>query len=208
MLEAIIQRFADGNKAQFAKLVGLSPQGISSWFARKNFDSELIYSKCVGISSHWLLTGEGDMLEKKKPESHLKDCYSDNDGIPLIPIDAMAGVLSGEIQVMNYECERYIVPEFRGADFLIRVKGDSMYPLYNSGDIVACMRVPMKDLFFQWNKAYVLDTNQGAIIKRIRRGSDENHILIVSENRDYEPFELHLKNVYAVALVVGVIRPE
>lgn len=130
------------------------------------------------------------------------------EGIPLIPIEAMAGALTSEQTVFEYECERYVVPVFKGADFLIPVKGSSMYPKYNSGDIVACQRVPMSDLFFQWNKVYVIDTTQGPLIKRIKPGSDKEHILIVSDNEKYDPFELPNSAIRAVALVIGVIRLE
>jgi phage repressor protein C with HTH and peptisase S24 domain len=130
------------------------------------------------------------------------------EGIPLIPIDAMAGVGKGEFQIMEYECERYVVPMFRGAEFLIQVKGSSMIPKYNSGDVVACKKLPLNDIFFQWNKVYVLDTVQGALVKRIKKGSDNDHILIVSDNEQYEAFELHKNQINGVALVIGVIRLE
>ena len=185
----------------------------------------------------WLIEGEGDkflygsqeeneknirhLIEEEETEERLKEIEkhfnplpeakpvtSPSEGIPLIPISAMAGAFAGEQTVLEYECERFIVPIFKGADFLINVRGNSMYPKYNSGDIVACKRVPLKDIFFQWNKVYVLDTDQGPLVKRIKPGFDENHILIVSDNTDYEPFELHLNSIYNVALVLGVIRLE
>ena len=83
-----------------------------------------------------------------------------------------------------------------------------MQPTYYSGDLVACQRVPLNDLFFQWNKTYVLDTAQGPLIKRIRRGSDEQHVLIVSDNPEYEPFELSKDQFHGVALVRGLVRLE
>lgn len=83
-----------------------------------------------------------------------------------------------------------------------------MQPTYYSGDLVACRRVSLDDLFFQWNKIYVLDTMQGPLIKRIRRGSDENHVLIVSDNTNYEPFELSKDQFHGVALVCGLVRIE
>ena len=67
MVEALIAHFTNGNKAQFAKVLGVSPQTISAWTTRNTFDSELIYTKCRGISSSWLLTGEGDMLKSGSP---------------------------------------------------------------------------------------------------------------------------------------------
>nr|DAO18612.1 MAG TPA: putative transcriptional regulator [Caudoviricetes sp.] len=172
------------------------------------------------VNIEWLMTGRGEMFNKEpKVSSKQQPTIADErpvaspatrpgDGIPLIPIEAMAGALTGEQTVLEYECERYVVPVFKGADFLIPVKGSSMYPKYSSGDIVACQRVPMSELFFQWNKVYVIDTNQGALIKRIKPGSDKEHVLIVSDNEKYDPFELPYSAIHAVALVIGVIRLE
>lgn len=129
-------------------------------------------------------------------------------GIPLIPIEAMAGVLSGNsTQVMEQECEHYNIPMFKGAEFLIRVSGDSMQPKYYSGDIIACKRLRL-DTFFQWNKVYVIDSEQGVIVKRVRPGHDDKHVIMVSENEAYAPFELPLEKVYSIALVIGVVRAE
>ena len=183
----------------------------------------------LGLSRDWLRTGKGPQFEtgkfdkerfakgykafreaKDSKENRPVAIPTDNpkEGIPLIPVNAMAGALTSEQSVLEYECDRYVVPVFKGADFLIPVKGSSMYPKYSSGDIVACKRVPMTDIFFQWNKVYVLDTNQGALIKRIKKGSDAEHILIVSDNKDYEPFELPIRCINNVAIVIGVIRLE
>ena len=182
------------------------PNGISE----DNISRFLAYAPDVNVV--WLLTGEGEMLKTEHtsggmpPVAHQTD--NPKEGIPLIPFSAMAGALMGEQTALEYECERYVVPAFSGADFLMQVKGSSMVPTYISGDIVACRRVPMSDLFFQWNKPYVLDTAQGAIIKRIKPGSDKQHVLIVSDNKDYDPFELPYEDIYAVALVIGIIRLE
>ena len=86
----------------------------------------------------------------------------------------MAGAFTSDISVMEYECEHYIIPDFKGADFLIRVKGDSMQPTYYSGDLVACQKISMSDIFFQWNKTYVLDTDQGPLIKRVLPSQNNN----------------------------------
>ena len=186
------------------------------------------------INIEWLLTGRGNMLKGSEKDSSaegkdknidkheqstisidLGTCaqqlsYTDNavKGIPLIPLSAMAGAFTGDTSVMEYECERYVIPAFKGADFLIQVKGDSMQPTYYSGDLVACERVPLNDIFFQWNKTYVLDTKQGPLIKRIMPGSDSEHILIVSDNNNYPPFELSKDQFYGVALVRGIVRLE
>lgn len=148
------------------------------------------------------------VFTKEKEHTLLQLPSNNNEGIPLIPLSAMAGAFTGDTSVMEYECERYVIPAFKGADFLIQVKGYSMQPTYYSGDLVACERVPLNDLFFQWNKTYVLDTKQGPLIKRIMPGSDSEHILIVSDNNNYPPFELSKDQFYGVALVRGIVRLE
>ena len=160
-------------------------------------------------SSEWLLTGKGKMIKENKTAiPTATPAQNTTDGIPLIPFSAMAGALTDERTALEYECERYVVPAFKGADFLMPIKGTSMQPTYNSGDIVACQRVPMTSIFFQWNKPYVLDTAQGPLVKRVKPGSDQNHITLVSDNPDYDPFQLPLEQVNAVALVIGLIRLE
>lgn len=169
------------------------------------------------LNPDWLLTGRGKMCKMQEESSpQPKDTLpiahqtseNNQEGIPLIPLSAMAGAFTEETAVMEFECERYVIPAFKGADFLIQVKGDSMQPTYYSGDLVACQRVTLNDIFFQWNKAYVLDTKQGPLIKRIMPGSDENHIRIVSDNTNYPPFELSKDQFNGVALVRGIVRLE
>jgi len=159
------------------------------------------------VNIEWLLTGEGEML-KGDTQTACSVPSGIRAGIPLIPFNAMAGALRGEQSAMDYECEHYVVPDFRNADFMMHISGDSMVPTFQSGDIVACQRVPMSGLFFQWNRPYILDTDQGAIIKRVKPGSDSSHVLIVSDNREYDAFELEYSQIHAVALVLGIIRLE
>lgn len=196
-------------KDDFYKNTGIS----ASNFKGIGLNSEMSSDKIVkilslypSINSKWLLTGIGDMLNPELPTA--RPVENPTEGIPLIPIEAMAGYGGGEMQVMEFESERFVVPTFKGADFLIQVKGSSMYPKYNSGDIVACKKLQSMDVFFQWNKVYVLDTEQGALIKRIDPGKDEDHVLIVSDNEKYKPFNLPKYKINAISIVMGVIRLE
>lgn len=154
----------------------------------------------------WLITGSGEMLNKASLPQMLP--ATPETGIPLIPVDAMAGWLTGEVQFSPDDIAYYNLPNFRGADFIIKVKGDSMQPKYFSGDLAVCKRLPLSDLFFQWGKTYVLDTDQGALIKRIDKGQSVETINLVSYNKEYAPFELHRSSIHNVALVMGIIREE
>lgn len=211
-------------KYEFYQKTGIT-RGIlnqNNGMSEENTAKFLAYFK--EINPEWLITGNGPMLKNTSTESieSIKSINKDNQeniipakptspsdpkGIPLIPTYAMAGFFTGDIQVLEYECERFIIPTFKGADFLIPVKGASMEPKYSSGDLVACKKMAI-DTFFQWNKVYVLDTEQGPLIKRINEGAKKDTLLICSENPQYPPFELKRSLINNIALVVGVIRLE
>ncbi len=198
--------------------IGCSNGVISRCLSKGTDISSLWASKIIeifqDISAEWLLTGEGTMLKENKEEGDydlppIAHPTEENEGIPLIPLDAMAGVFTSEETILEYECERYIVPAFNGANFLINVKGTSMMPTYHSGDIVACKRVSLTDIFFQWGKAYVLDTDQGPLVKRIRQSKIKDHIVLVSDNsEEYQPIDLHMRHINGIALIIGTIRLE
>jgi len=210
--ERILQylELKDISKYRFYQITGLSNGFLDKKGNIGSDKCEIICSHFIDLSAEWLLTGNGKMLKENslllEPEKKYHAKKSDK-GIPLIPITAMAGAFTGDLQILDQECDRYVVPIFKGADFLIPVKGSSMYPKYSSGDIVACKRIPI-DTFFQWNKVYVLDTDQGPLIKRVNQGKAENSILIVSDNDKYPPFELNRTQIHNIALVLGVIRLE
>lgn len=189
---------------RFENLAGISNGYISNLkHAPKSEILVKILKAAPDLNRVWLLTGEGDML-KSKPEI----ANSTLQTLPLIPVEAMAGFLSGNSNtIMDYDCEQYVVPAFK-ADYLIRVQGDSMVPKYESGDIIACRRVSLGGLWFQWGKTYVLDTAQGALVKRIEPSDQEGCVSIHSENPKYKPFDLPVEEIYAVGLVVGTIRVE
>lgn len=208
---------------EFADFLGIKQNTLSNWSTRNSIDYDRIISKCDEIDANWLITGKGSMLKLQNNTVDELNMVSDSRSnykfpdkshkkekrIPLIPIEAMAGFGSGEMQVMDYDTNTYVVPEFNemNIEFMIRIKGSSMYPKYSSGDIVGCKKLPL-DTFFQWNKVYVIDTIQGPIIKRVHKSNKEDCIICVSENEKYTPFNLKKSEIYSLAIVLGVIRLE
>lgn len=197
------------DKRDFALRAGISPSLMTEIYkGRSNVGMQAVQSivELYGISAHWLLTGEGTPRDSAPAAAPVMS--PDSAGIPLIPTDAMAGFFAGAAEVMDYECERYSVPMLREADFLIPVRGNSMEPRYRSGDIVACRFLPLGDVFFQWGKPYVLDTEQGTLLKRVCQGSAPDTVTLVSENESYQPFEIPRASIRHLALVLGFVRPE
>lgn len=157
-------------------------------------------SRCFPeLNTGWLLTGEGAMLRGNE-ESSL-------DGIPLIPQEAFAGY--GSFQYTDLQVENmYKIREFSNASFLLRVSGDSMSPKYNSGDLVACMKVE-EVTFWQWHRIYAICTkNQGILLKRVEKGDEPGTLTCVSENPSYDAFTLDKNEILSVALVLGGVVME
>lgn len=199
------------SKNRFYTETGLSMGFLDSGRSLGVDKAKIIMNTYTDINLDWLVMDRGPMLKEQlicQDEQNKELCaHESKKGIPLIPVDAMAGyAVSGDSAIMEYDCEKYVIPNFRGADFLIPIKGNSMYPKFVSGDIVACKNLPI-DTFFQWGKVYVLNTIQGALVKRIQKAQNIDQVVLVSENKDdYPPFELANSEIHSVALVVGVIR--
>ena len=195
---------------ELANFLGIKPQVLSNWRARNTFDTELIYTKCVDIDANWLLTGEGEMLKRENTSTETSKEESVK-GIPLVNATAIGGYGNNvfsfeERDVKDY----YVIPKFKHkqVDFMIEVEGSSMYPKYNSGDVVAC-RIIKERNFIQWNKTHVIATReQGIIIKRIKPSDAPNSLLMVSDNESYDPFNVPEEEIEGLAIVVGVIRLE
>ncbi len=221
MLEALISHFTNGNKAQFAKQLGVSPQTISAWIARNTFDSELLYTKCRYINPSWLLTGEGNMLTstkniqdvepKREAIPAMEGMPSDIKPIPLVTEHAAAGFGNEcfaihESDVKDY----YVIPKFRfnHVDFMIEVSGLSMYPHFKSGDVIACT-ILHEAKYIQWNRCHVIATReQGILVKRIMPSEKEECFKIVSDNKDFPPFDLPKEEITGIALVIGCVSLE
>lgn len=206
--DQIIGTLFKGNKSAFANAIGVTPSVVDNIVGKRqgkpSFDVVEKVSALAEINIGWLITGKGDMLKSSKGIKPTKD----GTGIPLIPVEAMAGCFTGSQTILLQECDHYVVPAFKNADFLIYVRGDSMQPRYFSGDMVACKMLSPTDLFFQWGKVYVLDTDQGALIKKVEQGTDDETITLVSENENYKPFLIPRRAVYHIAIVMGLIRTE
>ena len=182
------------------------------------------------INPDWLLTGRGPMLKTKGASSASpteeqqfstsKDtkkiailqgdaAKKTTKGIPLIPMEAIAGFPAIDNDGVSFDdCQHYSIPEFeaKGADFLIRVSGDSMTPLYCNGDIIACRKIS-EIHFFQWGGVYVLDTSQGVLVKYVEEcEGDDSSIICVSENKRYKPFRLPKDDIRSLSTIVGLVR--
>lgn len=194
VISRLMQALSAKSYNELAKKLGLgSGTAVRNWERRGSLDLNKVFDADPNIDLNWLFYGE----EKTERPG----------GIPLIPMEAVAGYGVMAYQDLPVE-DYYSITEFKHADFLIRVKGDSMLPKYKAGDIVACQRVE-KVNFWQWHNIYVLATrNQGVLIKRVEDGQTPGCITCLSENPAYRPFQVPVEEITSVALVMGAITLE
>ena len=227
----LIEHYSDGNKSEFARMIGVSPQAVNTWISRNTFDIDIVYAKCVNISPEWLLTGKGPMLKPtiqepqvttqlstptakdRLPEAFrcLDPLHSTQELIPLVTPKVAAGFGSADFVIAKSDVkEYYVIPKWKRqhVDFMIEVTGDSMQPKYNAGDIVGCTIIHNSG-FIQWNRPHVIATReQGLLIKRLMPGTTTNSLSAVSENTQYPPFDIPKEEITGIALVIGHVNLE
>lgn len=122
--------------------------------------------------------------------------------IPLLPINARGGTLTGFSESINtHECEMITTP-IKDADLAITITGDSMEPEYPSGCVVFIKRINEK-AFIEWGKTYILDTCNGVVIKKLfPQNEDATKFICRSNNNAYPDFEVRYTDVYGIYKVL------
>lgn len=175
-------------QGDFAQLLGVSQNTIS---AAKNGDERYLTRSLIE---------KIEMLLGKPSE------VGNTESIPVIPTEAIAGTL-GEFadSVHAYECERMISP-IKGADYAIKVCGDSMTPEIPNGSQILIKKI-FEEEFVEWGKIFCLDTRNGAVIKRIYPTENPEVVECRSTNPDYPPFRINVKSIngwYRVLMVLSL----
>ena len=70
MVSSLVEYYTNGNKSQFAKMLGITPQTINTWISRNTFNAELIYAKCEGVSANWLLKVPSQNRQSGRSPAH------------------------------------------------------------------------------------------------------------------------------------------
>lgn len=125
--------------------------------------------------------------------------------VPLLPIAAYGGTLSDfSVAVREGDITDYIRSPFKGAQFAIPVRGDSMAPEIPAGAVAFIRRINEK-AFLEWGKVYVLDTVNGVVIKKLFPADSPEKVKCVSNNTTYQPFEVDGQDIISVYQVIGYL---
>lgn len=99
------------------------------------------------------------------------------------------------------------IPNFSKDVIFIKVYGDSMYPKYKAGDVIGIK--PIDFIYLVFGHPYVVVFDNGDVnIKYVRKGSDDLHVSLESENPKYDPREYPLRIIRAFYTVEGSVKKE
>lgn len=131
--------------------------------------------------------------------------------VPLYELDATAGLVAlfdgttRQVPVGHLQ-----IPDLPPCDGALYVRGDSMYPLLKSGDIVLYKEIPYTASNILWGEMYLLsftlDGENYITIKYIQRADDNRFVRLVSHNPHHSPKEIPADSIRALALVKASVR--
>lgn len=206
---------------ELADFLGINKSTLSNWKTRGTIDYDLVFSKCENINYDWLLTGNGDMIRQSDTQlasievSNKFTLRTDRDidiqRVPLYDIEATAGIVSLFTDTFTQVPGCYLsIPDMPPCDGAIRVVGNSMYPIIRAGDIVLFKQIHNIETSIIWGEMYLIAFNiegdEYLMVKYLKKGSNDNSIMLVSENPAYDPMEIPISSIRALAIVKASVR--
>ena len=190
--------------AAFARNIGVHPTQIYDLQSGKTKSvSAEMANKIVAYypkyNKYWLLTGEGEMTNDKQAirVSHSIRYWVD--------VDATAGGVTVFDDMITKNYIDLSIPEFRDCTDAVNLYGDSMAPLYKRGQIIILKE--WTESFIDFGNVYLIVTKSGnRMVKYLRKGSDAQHVLCVSENKEFDPFEIEIADILRLYLVKGSVQ--
>lgn len=205
------------SKTELAKAFGIKASKFSEILNKRMMAGTDVMSLLVtkfNISPKWLLTGDGTMLneERIQPDHTFAlstDRKLDIQDIPLYDLSATAGIMA-IFNDLNITPEDYLrVPNLPPVDGAIYVRGESMSPLLKSGDIIIYKKLALSMDSLLWGQIYLLSLEAGGdtftVVKYIQKSEDPEHIRLVSHNAHFEPKDIPLSSIRALAIVKASI---
>lgn len=219
----------------FEKSVGLSNGHINNMKNALGLTKlESVLRVYPELSRVWLLTGEGEML--RTPDSQTQIISGDNNiatmgahnkvnvtrqtsepkpqisyssGRPYYNVDFLGGfdqLTNDQTTTPEYNID--FAPYNRADVVWCNITGDSMEPRISSGDIIAIRPIHDWGVFLEYGKIYaIVTTNDIRTVKKVRKGSDKDHLLLVPENMEkYDEQEIQKSMIRHVFEVLGCMK--
>lgn len=206
-LKKLIEYYSNGNKAQFANMLGIKPQTINSWETRNTYDMELLFAKCEHVNPTWLFTGEGSMISDQSDSS---PCINqDYLGAPYYNVDFIGGfdlIINDQTRTPDF----YInyLPYNKEGVIWCNLTGHSMEPELSNGDVIALREVNTPIQYLPSGEIYGIVTDDYRTVKRMRLSSKAGFVRLIPSNKseEYCEQEIPIDMIRKVYAVLGSIR--
>ena len=197
------------DQAKLAARVDVAVRTLQRWekgeqVPDSNYLMRLV--KYTGVRAEWLLTGEGEMYASLPTRGKIIALHKETilKKIHLVDIPLLSSVPAGKTAAMFHpdHIERYVTVDNikdPGA-FALVVKGNSMSPRIEDGDIVVVS--PQQEA--QNGDICVVRVNDEDVLKKIK--IDDHYIHLIPLNATFEPVTVRKRDVMFIWKVVKVIK--
>lgn len=195
--------------AEIAEKIGLTPQALNQSLNAADVKSGLLEKLCsaldVEISSLYGDIGQRlTILPQKSPDK------SSDEYVKLYDIEAAANLQSLLADKTANVLGLITFPNLPKCDGAVYVRGDSMYPLLKSGDIVLFREIHDRQSII-FGEMYLvsidIDGDEYLAVKYINASDKgEDYIRLVSYNAHHAPKDFPVEAIRAIALVKATIR--
>lgn len=204
------------SQSEFAKHLGMEQRTVNNYLNRSRKVSFEFIDKTIstfGLNANWLFSGETDWY-KNKPVVELisnpkiQEVTSDQE-VVLYDINAAANLKTLLGDKDQNIIGKISIPDIPKCDGAVYVKGDSMYPLLKSGDIIAYKEIHNLDYVVKGEMyliSFEMDGDEYLTVKYVNKSDKEDCIKLVSYNPHHDPMDIHKSCINAMALVKFSIR--
>ncbi len=204
IINTLIQHYG-GTQRTFSERIGVSQPTVASWLSQNKLprSGKMRILQALPEVSMAFLDGTQDTLHTAEPT---RDIYADMpQGAPFyLNLPATAGQnFAGDYDGTT---ERVCIPGFE-ADAYLPVKGMSMHPTLQNGDIIGVKTMNSLDRL-RPNEVYlIMTTDNERMIKRVKEIDRGEQLTLYSDNPDYHPFQVLKEQICGLYRVVSLIRP-
>lgn len=168
------------------------------------------FDKLLANDRGWGTSALAEVVSVNERFALRTDRVVERQDVPLYELDATAGLVSlFDQHTRQVPVAHLNIPNLPPCDGAIYVRGDSMYPLLKSGDLVLYKEVEGVDSIL-WGEMYLLsfdiDGEQFITIKYIQRADEEGYLRLVSHNPHHAPKDVRKESVRALAIVKASVR--
>jgi phage repressor protein C with HTH and peptisase S24 domain len=209
-------RATEGMKqGEFAKKIGISRPALSAienGITRISVPLAYAISYLFGYNHVWILTGDGNMKDANVSiQTTVKPDFPADDFVLIRQVNGKISAGNGFLPDDSVDIQAAFRKDWikrKGGKpdrmSLIKVDGDSMEPTLLSGDLVLVDH--SRDTIASQGGIYAIAIDDEIMIKRVQPVFPDGKLRVISDNKQYDPFEIETGRVRVNGKVIWYAR--